>query len=134
MVSYTITRYQANADRVYATGDSSGGMMTQGLLAVYPDIFKGGSAFAGVPAGCWAVGNPTGSWSNECAGGRVTHTALEWGNLVRAMDAGYSGHRPRVQLFHGDADGTINYNNHREAIKQWTNVLGLSTDPTSTDT
>lgn len=134
MVKYTITKYHADADRVYATGDSSGGMMTQALMAVYPDVFKGGSAFAGVPAGCWAVGDPDGSWSNACAGGQVTHTAQEWGDTARAMDPGYTGPRPRVQLFHGDADGTINYNNFKEAIKQWTNVLGLSADPTSTET
>jgi poly(hydroxyalkanoate) depolymerase family esterase len=134
MVKYAITTYQANADRVYATGDSSGAMMTEALLAVYPEVFKGGSEFAGVPAGCWAAGNPDGSWSSQCAGGQVTHTAQEWGNLARAMYPGYSGHRPRVQLFHGDADSTINYRNHTEAIKQWTNVLGLSTDPTTTET
>ncbi len=132
MVKYTLTKYSANPDRVYATGDSSGGMMTQALMAVYPDVFKGGSAFAGVPAGCWAVGDPDGSWSNACAGGQVTHTAQEWGDMARAMDPGYTGPRPRVQLFHGDADATINYNNFKEAIKQWTNVLGLSTDPTTT--
>ena len=34
MVKYTISTYHANADRVYATGDSSGGMMTEALLAV----------------------------------------------------------------------------------------------------
>ncbi len=134
MVKYTLTKYSANADRVYITGDSSGGMMTEGMLAVYPDVFKGGSAFAGVPAGCWGVGDPDGSWSSQCAGGSVTHTAQEWGDMVRAMDKGYTGHRPRVQLFHGDADPTINYKNHTEAIKQWTNVLGLSTDPTTTTT
>lgn len=49
------------------------------------------------------------------------------------MYQGYSGHRPRVQLFHGDADNIITYKNQAEAIKEWTNVLGLSTDPTSTD-
>jgi poly(hydroxyalkanoate) depolymerase family esterase len=134
MVKYAITKYAANPERVYATGDSSGGMMTQGLLAVYPDVFKGGSAFAGVPAGCWAVGDPDGSWSSQCADGKVTHTAQEWGDLVRGMYPAYTAHRPRVQLFHGDADGTINYANHTEAIKQWTNVLGLSSTPTSTDT
>jgi poly(hydroxyalkanoate) depolymerase family esterase len=134
MVKYALTKYSANADRVYITGDSSGGMMTEAMLAVYPDVFKGGSAFAGVPAGCWAAGDPDGSWSNQCAGGMVTHTAQEWGDLVRGMDKGYTGHRPRVQLFHGDADPTINFKNHTEAIKQWTNVLGLSTEPTSTST
>ena len=134
MVKYAITTYSGNPDRVYVTGDSSGGMMTQGLLAVYPDVFKGGSAFAGVPAGCWAAGNPDGSWSSQCAGGQVTHTAQEWGDLVRKMYPSYMGHRPRVQLVHGDADPTINYKNHTEAIKEWTNVLGLSTEPTTTTT
>ena len=42
------------------------------------------------------------------------------------LDPGYTGHRPRVQLFHGDADTTINYTNFTEAIKEWTNVLGLT--------
>jgi MYXO-CTERM domain-containing protein len=108
--------------------------MTEGLLAVYPDVFKGGSEFAGVPAGCWAVGDPDGQWSSQCADGQVTHTAQEWGDLVRAMYPSYMGHRPRVQLFHGDADATIDYENHTEAIKEWTNVLGLGTEPTTTET
>jgi poly(hydroxyalkanoate) depolymerase family esterase len=135
MVKYAITKYSANPDRVYATGDSSGGMMTEALLAVYPDVFKGGSSFAGVPAGCWADGySSSNQWSGNCAGGKTTFSAQQWGDKVRAMDSGYTGHRPRVQLFHGDADSTISYNNMTEAIKEWTNVLGLDTNPTTTDT
>ena len=67
-------------------------------------------------------------------GGNDTMTAQAWGDLARGMDPAYTGHRPRVQLFHGDADPTINYKNFGEAIKQWTNVLGLGTNPTSTTT
>ena len=133
MVRYAISNRGGNPDRVYATGDSSGGMMTELLLALYPDVFKGGAAFAGMPAGCRGA-NESGSgggYSGACAGGSVTHTAQEWGNIARMLAPGYSGHRPRVQLFHGDADTTIRYANHTEAIKEWTNVLGLSTNPTS---
>ena len=134
MVRYTLDQYGANPDRVYATGDSSGGMMTEALMAVYPDIFKAGSSFAGVPAGCWAEGaSADGTWSGPCAGGTVSHTPEEWGTIVDNMYPGYTGHRPRLQIFHGDADGTISYNNQTEAIKEWTNVLDLSTDPTTTD-
>ncbi len=134
MVTYAISKYGANADRVYSTGDSSGAMMTELLLAVYPDVFKGGSAFAGMPAGCRGSGeSATGSgYSNACAGGSVMHTAQEWGDIVRKMDPGYAGHRPRVQLFHGSADTTINQANLQQAILEWTNVLGLSATPTST--
>jgi hypothetical protein len=49
------------------------------------------------------------------------------------MFPGYTGHRPRVQLFHGDADAIINYKNFGEAIKEWTNVLGVSETPTTTE-
>src|SRR3569623_1848345 len=135
MVKYAVSNYKANGDRVYATGDSSGGMMTQALLAVYPDVFKGGSSFAGVPAGCWSDGwSAASNWGGTCAGGNDIQTAQQWGDLVRGMYPGYTGHRPRVQLFHGDADPTINYKNFGESIKEWTNVLGLATAPTSTDT
>ena len=136
MVRYALDTYDGNADRVYVTGDSSGGMMTELLLALYPDVFKAGAAFAGMPAGCRGTGESGngGGYSGACAGGSVTHTPQEWGDIARGLYPGYTGHRPRVQLFHGEADGIIGYENHTEAIKQWTNVLGLSTDPTSTDT
>ncbi len=135
MVKYTLTKYSANANRVYATGDSSGAMMTQALMAVYPDVFKGGASFAGVPAGCWSDGwTAASNWGGTCASGNDIMTAQAWGDLVRGMYPGYAGHRPRVQLFHGDADPTINFKNFGEAIKEWTNVLGLSTTPTTTTT
>jgi poly(hydroxyalkanoate) depolymerase family esterase len=132
MVTFAINKHGANANRVYATGTSSGAMMTEALLAVYPDVFKAGAEFSGVPAGCWAVNySASGEWSGPCAGGQVTHTAAQWGTIVRAMDPGYSGYRPRVQLWHGEADTTINYNNQTEAIKEWSDVLGLGATPTS---
>jgi len=135
MVKYTITQYKANANRVYATGTSSGAMMTEALLAVYPDVFKAGAEFSGVPAGCWADGYASSNqWSGNCAGGKTTYTAQQWGDKVRAMYPGYTGFRPRVQLWHGDADPTISPNNQTEAIKEWTNALGLDTNPTSTTT
>ncbi len=135
MVKYAAQTYDANADRVYATGDSSGGMMTELLLAMYPDVFKAGAAFAGMPAGCRGAGESGngGGYSGACAGGTVMHTAQEWGDIARGLAPGHVGPRPRVQLFHGDADDIIKVPNHTEAIEQWTNVLGLDASPTSTD-
>jgi acetylxylan esterase len=135
MVKYTITKYSANPNRVYATGTSSGAMMTEALLAVYPDVFKAGAEFSGVPAGCWADQySDSNQWSGPCAGGTDTMTAQAWGNLVRNMYPGYTGFRPRIQLWHGDADTTIKPPNQAQAILEWTNVLGLSSTPNSTAT
>src|SRR6478609_6238423 len=139
MVRYTLTKYSADATRVYAFGGSSGAMMTQALMGVYPDLFAAGVAISGVPCGCWAVDYTgdvasNGQWSGPCAGGQVSKTAKEWGDLVRSMFPSYSGHRPRLQLWHGTADTTISYKNLAEAVKEWTNVLSLSDAPTTTDT
>jgi poly(hydroxyalkanoate) depolymerase family esterase len=123
MVKYAITNYQANSNRVYVTGTSCGGMMTEALLAVYPDIFKAGAEFSGVPAGADGWG-----------GDQMSLTTPEWGNMVSAMYSGYSGRRPRVQLWHGTADTIVSYTNQLEAIKEWSNVLGISTNPTTTTT
>ena len=51
MVKYVESHYGGDPNRVYATGHSSGGMMTNVLLGAYPDVFKAGAAFAGVPFG-----------------------------------------------------------------------------------
>jgi poly(hydroxyalkanoate) depolymerase family esterase len=134
-VKYAIAQKQANANRVYVMGASSGAMATQALLAVYPDVFKGGAEFAGVPAGCWSEQYAASNqWSGPCASGQVLKTPQQWGDLVRAMYPGYTGFRPRIQLWHGSADATINYANYTEAVEQWTNVLGLPTAPTTTGT
>ncbi len=127
MMKYALTQYHANAQRVYCTGDSSGGMTTQLMLALYPDLYKAGSSFAGVPAGC------SNAFDGAGLCGLGTQTAQQWGDRARAMAPTYAGRRPRVQLFHGDADGTIKFPNHGEAIKEWTNVLGLAATPNKTD-
>ena len=49
------------------------------------------------------------------------------------MARDYTGRRPRVQLFHGEKDDLVRYQNFGESIKQWSNVLGLPMAPTSTD-
>jgi poly(hydroxyalkanoate) depolymerase family esterase len=132
MITYTEQHYNGNPSRVYVTGASSGAMMTDVMLGDYPDVFQAGAAFMGVPFGCFA-GPGVDVWNAPCAQGQVTMTPQAWGNLVRAADPGYSGPRPRVQLWHGTADTTLNYVNFGEEIKQWTNVLGVSQTPTSTD-
>ncbi|MFD1145551.1 extracellular catalytic domain type 1 short-chain-length polyhydroxyalkanoate depolymerase [Saccharothrix hoggarensis] len=132
MVRHTVRRYHADASRVFVTGISSGAMTTNVMLANYPDMFAAGAAFAGVPAGCFATTDGSG-WNNECSSGRILKTPREWGDIARAAYPGYTGPRPRVQLWHGTEDVGLHYANFGEEIDQWTDVHGLSTTPTSTD-
>jgi poly(hydroxyalkanoate) depolymerase family esterase len=133
MVQYVEQHNNGDASRVYVTGASSGGMTTDVMLGDYPDVFKAGAAFMGVPFGCFATTDGS-MWNTQCANGQISKTPQQWGDLARGADPGYSGPRPRVQLWHGTADGTLNFNNFGEEIKQWTNVFGVSQTPTSTST
>jgi poly(hydroxyalkanoate) depolymerase family esterase len=133
MISYVQSRYSVDASKIFVTGASSGGMMTNVMLGDYPDVFKAGAAYMGVPFGCFATTDGS-SWNSQCSGGTLIKTAQQWGDLVRAAYPGYSGARPRMQVLHGTTDTTLNYANYGEEIKQWTNVLGVSQTATETGT
>jgi poly(hydroxyalkanoate) depolymerase family esterase len=134
MVTYVEQHYGGDPNRVFATGSSSGGMMTNEMLALYPDVFKAGAAFMGVPFNCFANAADYPPGSSKCTGGSMNRTPQQWGDAVRQAYPGYTGPRPRVQLWHGTADPLVPYSLLQEEIKQWTNVSGLSQTPTSTDT
>ncbi|ANZ34776.1 esterase [Lentzea guizhouensis] len=134
MVTYVQRRYGGDPRRVFATGSSSGGMMTNEMLALYPDVFKAGAAFMGVPFDCFAGAADFPPGRSKCTGGTMDRTPRQWGDSVRRAYPGYTGPRPKVQLWHGTADTLVPYSLLRETIEQWTNVFGLSQTPTSTDT
>ena len=97
-VRFAIQNHGVDKNRVFATGTSSGAMMTNVLMGAYPDLFAAGSAFAGVPYACFSG---PGMWNNECAGGTKSLSAQQWGDLVRSGYPGYTGTRPRMQIWHG---------------------------------
>jgi len=141
MVQSAIQRHNGDASRVFVTGASSGGMTTNVLLGDYPDVFKAGAAFMGVPFACFATSAPDptnpanqAGWNNTCANGQSIKTAQQWGDLARGAFPGFTGARPRMQLWHGTADTTLQFPNFGEEIKQWTNVFGISQTPSTTDT
>jgi poly(hydroxyalkanoate) depolymerase family esterase len=133
MVTYAEQRYGADPQRVFATGSSSGAIETNVMLALYPDVFKAGAAFMGVPFACFPNEADYVPGNSRCGGGQIDKTPQEWGDLVRQAYPGYTGVRPPMQLWHGTNDTVIAYSLLREEVEQWTNVHGLSLTPTSTD-
>jgi poly(hydroxyalkanoate) depolymerase family esterase len=122
MVRWVQRSMHASRQRVFATGISSGAMMTNVLLGDYPNVFAAGSIMSGVPFGCFATTDGS-LWNSACATGTIIKTPSQWGDLVRDADPGYRGPRPRVQIWHGTADAILYYPNFGEEVKQWTNVL-----------
>ena len=127
MVDYAIANDGANPARVYVTGLSAGGAMTAVMLATYPDVFAGGAIMAGIPYRC-ATSSLT---AYSCMNPGVDKTPAAWGDLVRAAYTGYTGARPAVSIWHGTSDTTVVPANATELRDQWTNVLGVSSTPTS---
>jgi hypothetical protein len=52
-----------------------------------------------------------------------------WAQTALNMYPGYTGPRPRIQVYHGAADTTLYPQNYNETIKQWTGVFGYSLTP-----
>lgn len=129
MVKWTLNKYDADKDRVFVVGTSSGAMMTNVLVGSYPDVFAAGSAWAGVAFGCFA-GDGYGVWSDACATGKIIKTGREWAALVKRAFPGYKGFRPKMQVLHGSVDNVLYPQNLQEEIKQWTSVFGVSETPT----
>jgi poly(hydroxyalkanoate) depolymerase family esterase len=134
MITYVQQRYNGDPGRVFATGSSSGGMMTNHMLALYPDVFKAGAAFMGVPFDCFANAADYPPGRSRCTGGSMNRTPQQWGDAVRRVNPGFTGARPKVQLWHGTADTLVPYSLLQESMEQWTDVFGVGQTPTSTDT
>jgi feruloyl esterase len=124
MVDRMAVDHKIDAERTFITGLSAGGAMTAAMLATYPDVFTGGAIIAGLPYGI-------ASNVQQALNGMFqspAHSGRELGNLVRhASD--YKGPWPKLSVWHGSADRTVNPANADEIVKQWLDLHGLPQAP-----
>src|SRR3984957_15488110 len=115
--------------RVFVTGISAGGAMTSVMLATYPEVFAGGAIIAGLPFG-------VATNVREALSGMFqspSHPAGELGDLVRHA-SNHKGRWPKLSVWHGSADRTVNPANANEIVKQWLDVHQLPSAPMSEGT
>lgn len=129
MVRRMLADAAGDARRVHVTGLSAGGAMTAVLLATYPELFAGGGVVAGLPYRCAS----TMIDAFSCMNPGKNLAPAQWGDRVRAASAHF-GPWPTVSIWHGTADYTVVQANQRELVEQWTNVHGMGTTPSATDT
>jgi poly(hydroxyalkanoate) depolymerase family esterase len=112
--------------RIFVTGLSAGGAMTTVMLATYPELFAGGAVIAGLPFG-------VATNVREALNGMYqspSRPAVELGHLVRNASH-HKGPWPKLSVWHGSADRTVNPANANEIVKQWLDVHGLPAAPMS---
>jgi poly(hydroxyalkanoate) depolymerase family esterase len=121
MIKTMLGNHALDASRVFITGLSAGGAMTAVMLATYPEMFAGGAIIAGLPFG--AAGNVRDAL--DAMRSAPLKAPREWGDLVRAASP-HKGPWPRISIWHGDMDATVNLNNAQAAVAQWADLHGVN--------
>ena len=123
--------------KVYVTGLSAGGAMTAVMLATYPELFAAGAIIAGVPYKCANDTNEALSRCGVSLSGQLVAmkdlTPAQWGSLVRRASS-HTGPFPRVSIWQGTSDSTVNPQDQKELLDQWTDVLGIDQIADTEDT
>jgi poly(hydroxyalkanoate) depolymerase family esterase len=130
MVDWMKTKYSIDANKVYVTGLSAGGAMTAVMLATYPDVFAAGAVMSGIPYGC----AHSASDAYTCMNPGKTESAATWGSYAKAGYPSYAGTYPRLAVWHGQSDSTVNESNAADLVAQWTALIGISQTPDATNT
>ena len=129
MIARAVDDIGIDRERIFVTGLSAGGAMTSVMLATYPEIFAGGAVIAGLPFG-------VASNMREALSGMFqspARPASELGDLVRSA-SNHKGPWPKLSVWHGSADRTVNPANANEIVKQWLDVHQLPAAPMSEGT
>ncbi|MBU2962357.1 PHB depolymerase family esterase [Citreicella sp. C3M06] len=142
MIDHALAHEAIDPDRVEIMGLSAGGAMTAVMLANYPSRFDGGAIIAGLPFDCNRPRGTFDGWWSVLRG-------LRWSSLFDGADAAYacgvkSGLAPvdrdpadwaryitdiaqdvpetwpRLSIWQGAADETVEPQNLRELVDQWT--------------
>jgi hypothetical protein len=129
MIAHIVADTGIDTHRIFVTGLSAGGAMTSVMLATYPELFAGGAVIAGLPFG-------VATNVREALNGMFqspSHPAGVLGDLVRKA-TGHKGPWPKISVWHGSADRTVNPANANEIVKQWLDVHDLPLAPMSEGT
>jgi len=121
MIHTAIETHHLDKNRVFITGLSAGGAMTAVMLATYPELFAGGGILAGLPFG--AAMNVRDAL--EAMRSAPLRTPREWGDAVRAASP-WAGPWPKISIWHGALDTTVNINNAQASAAQWADLHGLA--------
>jgi feruloyl esterase len=128
MIDAMAKRHGTDRSRIFVTGLSAGGAMASVMLATYPELFAGGAIIAGIAYGCAAdVGR-----AFDCMGGRARQDADELAAQVRRASP-HKGPWPRISVWQGSADATVEPSNADSIVLQWASVHGLDPKPAKVD-
>jgi poly(hydroxyalkanoate) depolymerase family esterase len=128
MITAVQTRHRTAADKIFVNGLSAGGAMAAVMLATYPDVFAAGAVIAGLP---FAVAHtvPEAFDRMRGHGGPAPERLAQF---VKNASA-HTGPWPRLSVWHGTADTTVDQLNASALIDQWRPLHGAAATPSTAD-
>lgn len=127
MLRYAIDTWGVDSTKSHVTGSSSGCMMTNVMIAAYPDFFASATCYSGVAAGCLSgsPGSSPISADPTCANGEIQLSDEEWAERARNMYPGYTGPYPSLKTLHGTADTLVFIPNLDQQLAQWSTIHAI---------
>jgi poly(hydroxyalkanoate) depolymerase family esterase len=128
MIDAAAVTYHLDRSRIFVSGLSAGGAMAAAMLAAYPELFAGGAIIAGLPYGC-AASVPE-AFDRMRGHGGPDAPGLQ--ALLRNA-SNWRGPWPKISIWHGTADRTVDFSNAEAIVDQWRAVHGVADAPSVTD-
>ncbi|KAF7349973.1 Carbohydrate esterase family 1 and carbohydrate-binding module family 1 protein [Mycena venus] len=125
MVDYAILTYGADPTRIFVTGTASGAMMTNVLCAVYPELWRAATSYAGAAAGCFVDISSEFPNYQDCTVDGAQEDGDYWAAVARAMYPDYTGTYPPIQVWYGDIP---EWATSEAAVSQWAAIFGYDTN------
>lgn len=124
MVQHMQAEHRLDPARTFISGLSAGGAMAAVMLSTYPEVFAAGAVVAGLPYGVAAGVQEA---LAAMRGGCPLSTDELVGRVTRAAPQPMK--RPRLIIWHGDADHTVNCLSSDALARQWSGLHGLAPAP-----
>lgn len=126
MIQYAIQNYNIDPSKIFISGMSAGGAMTNVLLANYPDLFDSGAILSGIPFK--AANDLTTAYA--AMQGKIEKTNEEWIAAISNNNPNYDGKYPKIIIVHGIDDPFVNVKNAEIIEMQWKGIHKTETSPT----
>lgn len=131
MLRTAMQRFASDRRRIFVVGLSAGAALTAELMASYPAVFNAGAVVAGMPVG--SASNATAALLRMKRANSFTTRS----SLLEAITSKQSTRKflrktwPRISIWHGGQDRTIDPGNGTALASQWCALHDLAEVPNS---
>jgi feruloyl esterase len=127
MLRVAVARYASDPKRVFIVGFSAGASMAAAMLAAYPAVFAAGGVVAGMPVGC--AKTQVGAMLHMRRADTLRSRQALAGDVREVTQARSRRVWPRISIWQGSRDRTVDPANAEALAAQWGELHGLVAMP-----